>query len=78
MMVLSGLPRLLPPLPSAEVLQCAEKLSEAMHGHAANFAANQAQTMLRRDEAHLYRFWVEILRAILVVEEADTIPQQFH
>ncbi|KZD08333.1 hypothetical protein AUP43_01650 [Oceanibaculum pacificum] len=65
-------------LPSEEVLQCAEKLSEAMHGRAATFAANQALIMLQRDETHLYRFWVQMLRAILVVEEADSIPQHFH
>lgn len=65
-------------LPTEEVLQCAEKLSQAMQGQAATFAANQALIMLQRDDAHLYRFWVQILRAILVVEETDSIPQHFH
>ena len=64
--------------PSEELLQCAEKLSAAMPGQAACFAADQALAMLRRENGDLYLFWIEILRAILVVEETDEPPHSLH
>lgn len=64
--------------PSEQLLQCAEKLSAAMPGQAAHFAADQALAMLRHQNSDLYLFWIEILRAILVVEETDEPPHLLH
>lgn len=64
--------------PSEQLLQCAEKLSAAMPGQAALFAADQALAMLRHHKGDLYLFWIEMLRAILVVEETDEPSRLLH